>query len=96
MNTSLPNQETFERAAEFFSVLSTPVRLRIIGELCQSERNVKELLGCIPVSQPNMSRHLNVLYMAGVVGKRKSGTQVYYRIANDKVLTICQTICTDA
>ena len=90
---SKPSQENFERAAELFSVLSTPVRLQIIGELCQSERNVTHLLGTIEVSQPNMSRHLNVLYQAGVVSKRRSGAQVFYRIANDSVVSICKAVC---
>lgn len=76
-------------------MLSTPVRLQIIGELCQSERNVSHLLGAIDVSQPNMSRHLNVLYQAGVVSKRRSGAHVFYRIANDSVVSICRAVCTE-
>nr|WP_315488398.1 metalloregulator ArsR/SmtB family transcription factor [uncultured Rhodoferax sp.] len=79
-----------------FGVLSTPVRLQIIGELCQSERNVSYLLGAIDVSQPSMSRHLNVLYQAGVVSKRRSGAQVFYRIANDSVVSICKAVCTES
>lgn len=89
-----PSQENFERAAELFGVLSTPVRLQIIGELCQSERNVSHLLGAIGVSQPNMSRHLNVLYQAGVVSKRRGGANVYYRIANESIVSICKAMCT--
>ena len=33
-------QAVFEKAAELFAVLSTPIRLRIISELCQGEKNV--------------------------------------------------------
>jgi len=88
-----PDQDAFERAAELFGVLSTPVRLRIIGELCQSERNVTYLLGSIPVSQPNMSRHLTVLYQAGVVSKRRSGAHIFYRVTNDSVVSICKAVC---
>jgi ArsR family transcriptional regulator len=86
-------QDDFERAAELFGVLSTPVRLRIIGELCKSERNVTHLLGSIQVSQPNMSRHLNVLYQAGVVAKRRSGAHIFYRISNESVVSICKSVC---
>ncbi len=88
-----PTQEGLVRAAELFGVLSTPVRLQIIGELCASERNVSDLLGAIGVSQPNMSHHLHVLYQAGVVTKRRSGAQVFYRIANDAVVSICKAVC---
>jgi DNA-binding transcriptional ArsR family regulator len=85
-----PSQENFEKAAELFGVLSTPVRLQIIGELCQSERNVSHLLNSIEVSQPNTSRHLSVLYQAGVVAKRRNGANVFYRIANESVVSICK------
>ena len=36
--------EVFERAAELFGLLSAPMRLRILSELCTSERNVSQLL----------------------------------------------------
>lgn len=85
--------QVFDRAAEFFGVLSTPARLRIIGALCGGERNVSHLLEVIKVSQPNMSRHLNVLYKAGVVAKRRSGPQVFYRIADVSVVKICRSVC---
>jgi len=83
----------FERAAELFAVLATPVRLRIIGELCASEKDVSHLLGAIEVSQPNMSRHLSVLHKAGVVSKRRSGTHVIYALTNPSVVTICKVVC---
>jgi DNA-binding transcriptional ArsR family regulator len=85
----------FERAAELFAVLATPVRLRIIGELCASEKDVSRLLGAIDVSQPNMSRHLSVLHKAGVVSKRRSGTHVIYALANPSVVSICKAVCTE-
>ena len=83
----------FDRAAELLGVLATPVRLRIIGALCGSEKNVTQLLDEIEVSQPNMSRHLNVLYRTGVVTKRRSGVQVFYRIADESVVLVCNAVC---
>ncbi len=85
-----------ERAAELFGVLSTPVRLQIIGALCGGEQNVTHLLGQIEVSQPNMSRHLQVLYQAGVLAKRRSGQQVFYRIADESVVRVCKAVCLQA
>lgn len=96
MKTAAPEPTSslaFERAAELFGVLSTPVRLRILGALCGGERNVSHLLGDIAVSQPNMSRHLNVLYRTGVVAKRRSGAQIFYRIADESVLLLCKSVC---
>lgn len=85
--------EVFEKAAEIFRVMSSPMRLRIISALCNGEKNVGELLGEIDTTQPNMSQHLNTLYQAGVLGKRREGVQIYYRIINERVVTLCRAVC---
>ena len=87
-------QQVFEKAAELFAVLSTPIRLRIISELCQGEKNVGQLLENIEVAQPNMSQHLNIMYRAGIVGKRRQGAQVFYRIADESAVMVCRAVCT--
>lgn len=83
----------FELAAELFSVLSAPMRLRIIKSVCDSEKNVSELLGEIKTTQPNMSQHLNTLYKAGILGKRRDGVQIYYRVIDPRVTDLCHTVC---
>ena len=84
----------FESAAELFGLLSTPVRLKIISAVCNGERNVSELLGQIDTTQPNMSQHLATLYRAGVLGKRREGTQIYYRVQSERVAALCRAVCT--
>jgi ArsR family transcriptional regulator len=98
-NSSTPpaeveSDEVFELAAEVFRVMSAPMRLKIIACLCNGEKNVSELLSEIETTQPNMSQHLNTLYQAGVLGKRREGVQIYYRIVNDRVVTLCRAVCT--
>lgn len=88
------SDEVFERAAEVFRVMAAPMRLRIISCLCNGEKNVSELLAEIDTTQPNMSQHLHTLYQAGVVGKRREGVQIYYRIINKQVVKLCRTVCT--
>lgn len=87
-------QQVFDKAAELFAVLATPIRLRIISALCQGEKNVGQLLERIGVSQPNMSQHLNIMYRAGLVGKRRQGAQMFYRIADESVVQVCRAVCT--
>ncbi len=82
-----------ERAAELFGVLSTPARLHIITVLFAGEQNVTTLLAQVELSQPSMSRHLNVLYQSGVLAKRRSGQNVFYRIADDMAATVCKAVC---
>ena len=84
----------FDKAAELFAVLSTPIRLRIISQLCQGEKNVGQLLESIDVAQPNMSQHLNMMYRSGVLGKRRQGAQIFYRIADETAVVVCRAVCT--
>lgn len=88
------SDQVFEQAAEVFRVMSAPMRLKIISSLCNGEKNVGQLLTEIETTQPNMSQHLNTLYQSGVVGKRRDGVQIYYRIINDRVVTLCRAVCT--
>ena len=84
----------FDSVAELFSVLSTPIRLKIISAVCQGEKNVSELLAEIETTQPNMSQHLSTLYRSGVLAKRREGTQMYYRLQSERVATLCRAVCT--
>jgi len=83
----------FEFAAELFGILSAPMRLKIIKSVCATEKNVSELLSEIKTTQPNMSQHLNTLYKAGILGKRRDGVQVYYRVIDPRITAICHSVC---
>ena len=89
-----PSDAVLERAAEVFRLMSTPIRLKIISVLCHGEKNVTEILAEIPTTQPNLSQHLNMLYQAQVLAKERRGNQIYYRISNADVVTLCRTVCT--
>ncbi|MBI5276757.1 MAG: helix-turn-helix transcriptional regulator [Burkholderiales bacterium] len=88
------SDEVYQLAAEMFRVMAAPMRLKIIRALCDGERNVTQLLELVPTTQPNMSQHLNVLHNAGIIGRRREGVQIYYRIINDRVVTLCRAVCT--
>jgi DNA-binding transcriptional ArsR family regulator len=90
-----PNDDQmFEMAAEMFRVMSAPMRLKIINCLCSEEKNVGQLLEEIDTTQPNMSQHLNTLFKAKILGRRREGVQIYYRIVNDRVVSLCRAVCT--
>ena len=91
---TVESDEVFEMAAEIFRVMSAPMRLKIISCLCNVEKNVSQLLEEIDTTQPNMSQHLNTLYQAGVIGRRREGVQIFYKIINDRVVTLCRAVCT--
>ncbi len=94
MDTKNSEDRVFASVAELFSVLSTPIRLKIISAVCNGEKNVSELLAQIDTTQPNMSQHLSMLYRSGVLSKRREGTQMYYRLQSERVATLCRAVCT--
>lgn len=94
VSDSQASESVFCAAAELFSLLSTPIRLRIISALCSGEKNVSQLLAEIETTQPNMSQHLASLYRAGVLGRRREATQIYYRIEDERAASLCRAVCT--
>ncbi len=90
---NLKTDQTFESAADLFRVMSAPIRLKIINSLCDGEKNVSYLLTQVATTQPNMSQHLNTLYQAGILGKRRDGVQIYYRIVDQRIVSICDSVC---
>jgi ArsR family transcriptional regulator len=40
-----------------------------------------------------MSQHLNTLYKAGILGKRRDGVQMYYRVIDPRVTELCHSVC---
>ena len=91
--TALEPDQVFDKAADLFRLMSAPLRLKIISSLCNSEKNVGQLLGEVSTTQPNMSQHLNTLYQAGVLGKRREGVQIFYRIVDDRAAKLCRAVC---
>ena len=87
------SDDVFDMAAELFRIMSAPMRLKILNCLSDGEKNVSYLLGKIDTTQPNMSQHLTTLYQAGILGKRREGVQIHYRIIDERVAKLCRAVC---
>jgi DNA-binding transcriptional ArsR family regulator len=79
--------------AERFRVIGEPMRIRILDRLRAGESSVQDLVDALETSQQNVSKHLAVLHRAGIVGRRKDGLHSYYRITDDSVFAMCETVC---
>lgn len=88
----MKQERLFELHAEVCKTLSNPVRLRIINELRDGEMTVRALAKKLGVRQAHLSQHLSVLRHRGVVSARKDGVNVYYSIANPKIIKACNLI----
>jgi DNA-binding transcriptional ArsR family regulator len=82
-----------ELIARRFRVIGEPMRIKLLDQLRAGEASVLELTEGVGASQQNISKHLGVLYDAGIVTRRKEGTQVYYRVVDPGVFELCETVC---
>jgi DNA-binding transcriptional ArsR family regulator len=78
--------------AERFKALSEPARLEILLSLDTGEKTVTEIVEESGLGQANVSKHLQSLYSAGFVGRRKEGLYVYYFLADASVLKLIDTM----
>ena len=82
----------FESTARYFSVLGEPTRLKILHVICQEEMCVNDIIRRTGLLQANVSRHLGLMYQAGLLSRRREGTQVFYQVAEPLFVELCRTI----
>lgn len=71
--------KTFEKET-FFSALADRTRLRLLNLMGSDEVCVCFFVEILKLSQPKISRHLAYLRRAGIVGARRDGQWMHYRI----------------
>ena len=85
-------QNSCAEASRFLRSLSNPDRLTLLCELSQGELCVGDLEERTGVAQPTLSQQLSVLRREELVATRRNGKQIYYRIADSRVLTMLQSL----
>lgn len=63
-----------------FRALSDPTRQKIIINLDKKPHCVSEMVEKIHLSQPTISKHLNVLRNAGIVSSKRKKQKVFYSL----------------
>ncbi len=79
--------------AQRFRVLAEPTRLRLLDVLREGPATVQELQAATGASQQNVSKHLAILFDAGLLHRAKHGTHVSYTIADHSLITLCELVC---
>ena len=85
-----------EDIAKLLKYIASPVRLLILCNLLEKEKNVSELLQNIKVSQSALSQHLILLKQYDIITSHKVGKFVYYSVINQKtkdILGFLSKIC---
>lgn len=81
-----PKQEIFAGLARIGTALSSATRIEFLELLAQGERSVEQLATLTGTSVANTSQHLQKLRQAGLVGSRKEGQYVFYRLSGDEIV----------
>ena len=95
MRQELPplNGKMIDTVAHRFRVLGEPQRLRILQFLQVGPKTVNEVVRELGTSQPNVSRHLQALFEAGLVARRRSTTSMIYSVSDPLVFRLCSLVC---
>ena len=85
-------KKLFELHAEMCKVFSNPTRLEILNLLNDKELSVSEMIQKTNLSQANISQHLSIMKAKGIVVSRRDGKNIYYKLANLKIIKAFDTI----
>ncbi|MGV8127456.1 MAG: ArsR/SmtB family transcription factor [Methanothrix sp.] len=77
---------------KIFSALSDPTRLELLEYLSGGERCVCEILPAFQRSQSTVSKHLNILYEAGILDRKIDGKRTLYSIKDPQVFDLIRLV----
>jgi DNA-binding transcriptional ArsR family regulator len=83
-----------DEVARRFALLGDPTRLRILGAVHEAgQATVGDIAAVADVSVANASQHLGRLALGGIVGRRRVGRTVVYRIIEPSIEQLCAIVC---
>lgn len=80
------------KAEAMLKLLANSKRLLILCNLLRQEYSVNELKELVGLSQSALSQHLAKMREEGLLGTKKQGTTIYYRIIKPEVEAILSTL----
>lgn len=92
MTALFEDREIAADVAERLRVYAQPLRLMILSCLLRGERSVAEIGEVTGITQPALSQQLAELRRAELVSTRKEAKQVWYALADDRVMTCVRTM----
>ena len=82
-------KKTVEFHAEFCKTFSSPKRLEILCLLKEGELTVSDITKKLGLSKANVSQHLGLMRMMGILKARREGVSIYYMLANKRLAKAC-------
>jgi len=84
--------ESLERAARLFRAVADVSRLRVLELLAGGEACVSELAAELGVGISTVSQQLKVLWIERLIGRRRAGKHIYYRLADQHISGIVRGV----
>lgn len=85
---ALPNNEKFNKLADFFSIIGNTTRCKILFALKENSMCVCDLANVLSMSKSSISHQLNKMKSVGIVKFEKCGKQVFYSLDDEHVFEI--------
>lgn len=85
----MKSKEIYEIHADICQCLANPKRLEVINTLRDKEMAVTEMAEKLGITKANLSQHLSIMRSKGILKSRREGTNIYYSLANPKVIQAC-------
>jgi DNA-binding transcriptional ArsR family regulator len=83
-----------QQTAARFALLGDPTRLHLLHLLLErADYTVGELAAAAGVSVANASQHLRRLEAGGILGRRRIGNTVQYRVVEASIEQLCAIVC---
>ena len=79
-------QLLFEKQAEIAKAIAHPLRIAVVNFLKDGEQCVCDIAQYVGSERSNVSRHLSVMANAGLLGYRKEGLKVIYKLKTPCIL----------
>ncbi len=83
-----------QQVSELLRIMAHPERLMVLCQLTEGEVGVGTLQQGSALSQSAFSQHLTVLRKQGLIQARKESQQVYYSLADERVIQLIQCLHT--
>jgi DNA-binding transcriptional ArsR family regulator len=70
--------------------LADVTRIRILDVLSRAELSVGRIAAALSLEQSTISKHLQVLFRAGFVERRRAASTIIYSLVDDRLLEWCR------
>ena len=90
VNKEMLEDSLFYKIADFFKILGTPTRMKILYALDKYEMCVCDIANVLSMSKSSISHQLSELRRSGIVKCHKISKEVYYMLDDEHVKEVIE------